>query len=242
MTVHFISDLHLCEEQPHLMALFDHYLKNYTQEIDQLYILGDLFEVWVGDDYQPDWVKLIEQKLCQLKERGVELFFCHGNRDFLIGEAFASRTGISLLQEYQVIKLGRQSALLCHGDSLCTDDLPYQDFRAKVRTQQWQQQFLALPIEQRLAIVNDYRDQSKAATAAKTNDIMDVNQSEVEQAFAKFNVELLIHGHTHRPATHHFNNLQRIVLSDWRDYGQFLQWENGVFQSVYFDCDGPRHI
>lgn len=242
MTTHFISDLHLCEEQPHLVALFEHYLENYTFGIEKLYILGDLFEVWIGDDYQPDWVVAVQQKLKHLSDQGTHIFFCHGNRDFLIGETFAALTGVKLLPEYEVIQLSDQPALVCHGDSLCVDDVAYQEFRSQVRTTKWQQEFLALPAEKRLAIVNDYRAQSKAATAAKTNDIMDVNQNEVKKIFAKYSVDLLIHGHTHRPATHQFNNLQRIVLSDWRDYGQFLEWKNGVFQTVYFDCDGPRHL
>jgi UDP-2,3-diacylglucosamine hydrolase len=240
MPIHFISDLHLCDEQPHLLRLFEYYLDNYVHHAQQLYILGDLFEVWIGDDYQPDWVVQVQQRLHELTQKGTEIFFCHGNRDFLVGETFAQKTGVQLLNEYQIIQLGHQSALICHGDSLCIDDIPYQEFRSQVRQTAWQQQFLALPIEQRLAIVNDYRDQSKAATAAKTSEIMDVNQDQVKRIFHNFNVDILIHGHTHRPAIHSVGEQQRIVLSDWRDYGQFLQWRDGRFLPTYFDLSGER--
>jgi UDP-2,3-diacylglucosamine hydrolase len=238
MTVHFISDLHLCEQQPHLLRLFNHYLEQHAPAAEKLYILGDLFEVWIGDDYQPEWVLKIQQRLADLVEKGTQVYFCHGNRDFLVGEGFAAHTGVKLLDEYQVIQLGNRSALLCHGDTLCTDDAPYQEFRAKVRQREWQNQFLALSIEQRLAIVNDYRDQSKAATATKADEIMDVNSQTVQRTFDTFKVNLMIHGHTHRPAIHQMHNQQRIVLSDWRDYGQFLQWNDNVFQPVYFDLSG----
>lgn len=239
MITHFISDLHLCDEQPQLLRLFAHYLEKYAPQADRLYVLGDLFEVWIGDDYQPQWLLPITQQLNKLVVQGTSIYFCHGNRDFLLGKHYAKQANLKLLPEYSTINLFNHSVLLCHGDTLCTDDTAYQTFRQQVRSEQWQQEFLSLPIEQRLAIVNNYRQQSKQATAEKSQEIMDVNEDEVSITFQQYDVELMIHGHTHRPAihqTHNNNTIQRrVVLSDWRDYGQFLVASDNTLSSYHFD-------
>ncbi|PWK53379.1 UDP-2,3-diacylglucosamine diphosphatase [Pleionea mediterranea] len=239
MITHFISDLHLSDEQPQLLRLFTHYLEQYAPRADRLYILGDLFEVWIGDDYQPQWLMPFTHQLNNLAEQGTSLYFCHGNRDFLLGNNYAKQANLKLLPEYSTIDLFGQSVLLCHGDTLCTDDTAYQDFRQQVRSEQWQQEFLSLPVEQRLAIVNNYRQQSKQATAEKSQEIMDVNADEVSHTFQHNDVEVMIHGHTHRPAIHRTEkdntSLQRIVLSDWRDYGQYLEADSGIISSFHFD-------
>lgn len=237
MTTHFISDLHLTPEQPHLLRLFEYYLSEIAPSADELYILGDLFEVWIGDDYLPQWLKPIENKLAELSKGHSKIFFCHGNRDFLVGNEFSKRTGIQLLDEYATINLGNISALLCHGDSLCTDDIKYIEFRNQVRTKQWQNNFLSLPIEQRLAIVNDYRDQSAKATAEKNVDIMDVKTDTVSQIMQQYQCPILIHGHTHRPNKHESTLFTRMVLSDWYHYGQFLSFDDDTFESIYFNQD-----
>lgn len=236
MIQHFISDLHLCEEQPHLLRLFEVYLERYAPRASHLYILGDLFEVWIGDDYLPDWLIQLTKKMKSLSSSGTQIFFCHGNRDFLLGHQFAQLAGLQLLNEYATIALNDRKVLLCHGDTLCTDDAAYQAFRSEVRTEKWQSEFLSLSIEKRLAIVNQYRQQSKQATAEKTNEIMDVNNSTVNSIFDAHQVQYLIHGHTHRPATHRNNGRYRIVLSDWGQEGQYLEFKDGCLQSFRFDA------
>jgi len=234
MIQHVIADLHLSEEQPHLVRLFDHYLENFATKADTLFILGDLFEVWIGDDYQPEWLNNITQRLRQLSQH-CAIYFCHGNRDFLLGESYAERAGMTLLSEYETTQLLGCKTLLCHGDTLCTDDVAYQEFRQQVRTQQWQSQFLALPIEQRLAIVNDYRAQSKQATAEKNDAIMDVNLNTVAHTVKEYDATLLIHGHTHRPAIHQESFGPRLVVSDWRKHGHFLELSENSATSCYFE-------
>ncbi|NVJ59309.1 MAG: UDP-2,3-diacylglucosamine diphosphatase [Gammaproteobacteria bacterium] len=241
MTCHFISDLHLSSEQPHLLRLFEYYLDNIAPNASEIFILGDLFEVWIGDDYRPEWLQPITQKLKTLNEKKIKVAFCHGNRDFLVGQGFCDDVGIQLMSECTTIQLDGTPTLLCHGDSLCIDDVEYIAFRNQVRTQQWQKEFLSLSIEQRLKIVNDYREQSAQATSEKNEAIMDVNQSMVRKVMQQENCQLLIHGHTHRPAQHEDSEFTRLVLSDWYDYGHFLLFENGHFDSIYFNGDSQVH-
>lgn len=238
--IHFISDLHLSDEQPHLIELFTDYLKKHTNKISKLYMLGDLFEVWIGDDYQPKWIQDILEQLAALNQRGVELYFLHGNRDFMVGKGFMQATGCRLLDDYATVQLGDHKVLLCHGDTLCIDDTAYQTFRKQVRTNQWQSQFLSLPIEQRLAIVADYRKQSKSATAEKQQDIMDVNTHEFIKVMNSFELKHMIHGHTHRPKLHQDQGLFRWVLSDWRELGQFVSFADNTLTAHYFDTSGIK--
>ncbi|MCO7222942.1 UDP-2,3-diacylglucosamine diphosphatase [Pleionea sp. CnH1-48] len=240
MTIHLISDLHLCDDEPHLLQLFQHYLTHHAQQLDQLIILGDFFEVWVGDDHRIEWIESIRQRLLSLTQQGTDVYFCHGNRDFLVGETFAQSANIKLMEEHQPHRIGSTDVLLCHGDSLCTDDDAFMAFRKESRSQAWQHQFLSLPLEQRITIARGYREQSKAAQANKTLDIMDVNQQAVAEVFERFNVNTMIHGHTHRPALHPMGNKQRIVLSDWGKEGNFVSINDSTIRMFYFDTDQLR--
>ncbi len=226
MTTHFISDLHLSENNSQLLQKFHMYINDIAPACDRLFILGDFFEGWIGDDYQPEWINNISSDLKKLSST-CEIYFCHGNRDFLLGKNFAERSGMSLLPEQSVITVDNISLLISHGDEYCTDDIAYQNFKQQVRQNAWQQQFLAQSIEHRLALLSNYRDQSKAATKNKNESIMDVNVEQVEQSFLSFKVNYILHGHTHRPQTHTHKNGIRMVLPDWREHGFYSYLQNG---------------
>lgn len=230
MSTLFISDLHLSGERENISKLFITFLKERASHADALYILGDLFEVWPGDDMiQPDYKESINT-MKQLADSGVPLFVMQGNRDFLMAEQFAEVSGASLIEDPTVIDLYGTATLLMHGDTLCTDDIEYQKFRTMVRDPAWKKDFFALPDEERLAMTTKYRKISKVETAKKTMDIMDVNQQAVEAAMQAENIQQLIHGHTHRPAIHQFTTndkqMKRIVLGDWYEQGSVLVCDN----------------
>lgn len=224
MTTLLISDLHLHPGEPAIVQGFLAYLEREARHADTLYILGDLFEAWIGDDYQGEFEAGILEALKRLSDAGTRLYFMHGNRDFLIGDGFAAATGATLLPDPSVVDLGGEPggerALLMHGDSLCTRDEAYMAFRAKARDPQWQAQILALPVGQRRELAKQIRQQSGQANSNKAEDIMDVTPAEVERAMAEQGVRTLIHGHTHRPDVHRLGvdgqPAQRIVLGDWR--------------------------
>ena len=221
MTTLFISDLHLQPSQPRLLDACLCFLDERARGSDALYILGDLFEAWIGDDDDAVWINDFVAALQQLRASGTALYFMHGNRDFLLGKNFAARCGMQLLSEAIVIDLYGRPALLMHGDTLCTEDKDYLAFRAQVRNPQWQQMALSTPLEQRRQLAAQLRQQSKMAASNKAADIMDVTPAEVARVIAENNVDLLIHGHTHRPARHELivngQPAERIVLGDWRD-------------------------
>ncbi|MCW8900488.1 MAG: UDP-2,3-diacylglucosamine diphosphatase [Gammaproteobacteria bacterium] len=226
MSTLFISDLHLSGEREKITELFIDFLVQRASKADALYILGDLFEVWPGDDMiQPDYKDCIAA-MKQLADSGVPLFVMQGNRDFLMAEQFAEVSGATLIEDPTIIDLYGTPTLLMHGDTLCSDDIEYQKFRTMVRDPCWKADFLSKPSEERLAMTTKYRKISKEETAKKTMDIMDVNQHAVEEAMLKENIQQLIHGHTHRPAIHNFtaNNkkMKRIVLGDWFEQGSVL--------------------
>lgn len=223
----FISDLHLDPSRPQVTGLFLDFLAGEARGAAALYILGDLFEAWIGDDDpEPDHARVIAG-LRALADSGVALYLMHGNRDFLLGEAFAARSGARLLPDSVVIELSGAPALLLHGDTLCTDDRAYQDFRAMVRDPAWQRDFLARPIAERQAIAHQLRETSRAATRDKAEYITDVNADAVARCMREAGVRLLIHGHTHRPAVHGFDldgrPARRIVLGDWYEQGSLLR-------------------
>ncbi len=229
MATLFISDLHLSQERPEITQLFLHFLQGPAREAEALYILGDLFEVWLGDDMVlPDYKAAITE-LKNLSQT-VPLYIMHGNRDFLMRKNFETMTGCQLLEDEVVIDLYGIPTLLMHGDTLCTDDLAYQEFRSMVRNPQWQADLLDKTPEERLALARKLRDISKTETKGKQQNIMDVNQSTVEQAMQKHHVLQLIHGHTHRPAIHDFEMAnqpaKRIVLADWYETGSMLHCDN----------------
>jgi len=235
MTTLFISDLHLSQEQPETIDLFLTFMQKQAVNAEALYILGDLFEVWLGDDMiLPDYQSSIEQ-IHTLVEKGIPVFIMYGNRDFLMREQFESLTGAKIIHEPYLIDLYGTETLLLHGDTLCTDDVEYQKFRAMVRNPEWQDKILATPPAERLALAKKFREMSKTETAQKENDIMDVNQDAVEQAMRNNNVTHLIHGHTHRPDTHHFKideaDATRIVLADWFKTGSYLNVDKDGYET-----------
>nr|WP_310616359.1 UDP-2,3-diacylglucosamine diphosphatase [Pantoea cypripedii] len=220
----FIADLHLCQDEPAITAGFLHFLQREAHQCDALYILGDLFEAWIGDD---DPNPLHQQIAAALKALPVPKYFIHGNRDFLLGQRFAAACGMTLLPEEQVLTLYGQRLLIMHGDTLCTDDEGYQRFRAKVHQRWLQKLFLALPLRLRMRIAARMRANSKQANQHKSLSIMDVNQQAIIEAMTRQQVRLLIHGHTHRPAIHEFvlqgENAQRVVLGAWHQQGSMVQ-------------------
>ena len=221
---YFIADLHLSENRPHLLALFRQFMQEQAPEAEKLYILGDLFDFWIGDDEQSNLISEVQQLIRHLTEKGVPCYFQHGNRDFLIGKKFANACGLTLLPTYQVIDLYGTPTLLCHGDTLCVDDVKYQHYRKKVH-QKWRQWlFLHLPLKVRLNIAEKIRAKSRQDKQLKSTEIMDVNANFVQQMFAQFHVTQMIHGHTHRQKHHEIPpHFHRIVLGDWGETSSLLE-------------------
>lgn len=221
---YFIADLHLSENRPHLLALFRQFMQEHAPEAEKIYILGDLFDFWIGDDEQSDLIREVQQLIRHLTEQGVPCYFQHGNRDFLVGKKFANACGLTLLPTYQVIDLYGTPTLLCHGDTLCVDDVKYQHYRKKVH-QKWRQWlFLHLPLKVRLNIAEKIRAKSRQDKQLKSTEIMDVNADFVQQMFAQFHVTQMIHGHTHRQKHHEIPpHFHRIVLGDWGETSSLLE-------------------
>ena len=216
-----ISDLHLHESRPLISRAFFRFLHTHADNIDALYILGDFFDAWIGDDDDQPLIAEVAQALAQTAASGTQIFLLHGNRDFLIGEQFAKSCHARLIDDNTPIDLYGTPTLLLHGDSLCTADKDYMQFRSMVRDPKWQSEFLAQPLAVRRAIASDLRSKSKAMNSMKAEDILDVTTSEVEASFLKYQTPLMIHGHTHRPARHPYQinqqKCERIVLGDWHD-------------------------
>lgn len=233
MKLLFISDLHLKAERPDITRAFLHFISETASDADALYLLGDIFEAWIGDDLPLPEFEPIIAALRSLSNKGCQLYFQHGNRDFLVGDTFLNKIGASLLNEKQLVNLPLGPALLMHGDQLCTDDKDYQEFRSMVRESTWQSAFLAKPINERIAIAKQLRTASQQRATEKSDDIMDVNPNAVCNALKESNVELLIHGHTHRPAIHYNQTGDstgvRVVLGDWDTQLWYLLCdENGL--------------
>lgn len=228
MNILFISDLHLSEKRPHTTAAFFAFLAEKAAACDQLYILGDFFDAWIGDDDDRPLAEAVAQALKKVAVKGIRIFFQHGNRDFLLGEAYAAHCGMQLLPELHVLEQGGRRYLLAHGDQFCTQDVAYQQFRALVRNPEWQRDFLTKPLLERRAIAEQLRAKSKEANSIKAEDIMDVTPSEIVKALTTNQCETLIHGHTHRPGRHALtlpdgSTAERIVLSDWEENYRFFQ-------------------
>jgi UDP-2,3-diacylglucosamine hydrolase len=236
MTTLFISDLHLDAERPAVTELFGAFMQRQAMAADALYILGDLFEAWVGDDDPSETGAYVAARIREVADAGVPVFFIRGNRDFLLGETFARRAGMRILPDPAVVMLYGKPAILMHGDLLCTSDTAYQAFRAQTRQPAWQAQFLAQPLAARLA----FAAQARAASAAhqgglKRDDkaqfetLTDVAPETVDATLARFGIDTLIHGHTHRPAIHDLTidgrTCRRIVLGDWYEQGSVLRVE-----------------
>ncbi len=223
----FVSDLHLDESRPQITSLFERFLAGEARNAAALYILGDLFETWIGDDDDAALPARVAKALRALADTGVPIFFVAGNRDFLLGAEYAARTGLTLLADSTVHVIASQPTLLMHGDTLCTDDDAYQAFRAQVRDDHWQRAFLAQPLDARRAFAARARVGSRQHTRATPEVLMDVNASAVAAALRAAGVHRLIHGHTHRPAIHRLaldgRPAERIVLGDWYTQGSRLR-------------------
>jgi len=217
----FIADLHLEPEKAIINTLFSKFLTKRARLAKALYILGDLFEVWIGDDEDNPIYQSILLALRQLTDFGVPVFVMHGNRDFLLGQGFMDATACQLIDDPTMVTIEGIPTLLMHGDTLCTLDLDYQAFRQQVRHPLWQQQFLAQSLEQRHILAQQARQHSKIHTATYDEAKMDVTQKSVDALLKKHEIYHLIHGHTHKPAIHHFTvqgrSAQRYVLGDWHE-------------------------
>lgn len=229
MSILVISDLHLDENSPEMATLFLRFLKNEAIKADALYILGDFFEMWIGDDNLTDFNLSIIQALHKATQAGLPIYFMHGNRDFLIGKKFLKATGCQLLPDEYVVNLYSTPTLMMHGDTLCTEDVKYLKFRKKSRNWFMQQLFLLKSLESRRAIAKKYREASKTHTSTSPDYIMDVTPAEVERVMLKHNVQRLIHGHTHRKAVHSWmldeRPMTRTVLGAWHEHGSVLVCE-----------------
>ena len=235
MATLFISDLHLDAARPQITRLFGEFVDTQARGAEALYVLGDLFEAWVGDDDPAETGAFVAQRLKALADSGVPVFFIRGNRDFLLGDAYARRAGMTLLPDPAVLNLHGTPTLLMHGDLLCTDDIAYQQFRTRTRDPRWQAQFLSQPLPARMAFAQQARAASQAhqsglQTLGTMESITDVSPATVEDTFARYGVERIIHGHTHRPAMHRNAHRTRIVLGDWYEQGSVLR----------VDADGMR--
>lgn len=231
MSTLFVSDLHLDAARPHITDLFVQFVNDEAISSNALYILGDLFEAWIGDDVADAAGDRVATAIANLHTRNVPVFFIHGNRDFLLGDAWARRARVTLLADPSLVVIEGQPTLLMHGDTLCSDDIDYQAFRNQVHQPRWQREFLAQSHTERSAFATHARDESRRQTASKQGTIMDVNADAVAAAMRAHKVTRLIHGHTHRPAIHDLDidgvAAQRIVLGDWYDQGSVLRLDAG---------------
>ena len=235
----FISDLHLSEERPAANERFIGFLEGEARSALALYILGDFFEYWIGDDdLEAPFHAVIAGLLRGLTRQGVPVYLMHGNRDFLLGEGFCRATGAVLLPDPSLVDVGGEKTLLVHGDTLCTDDHDYQAWRRVARSEQWQREFLAKPREERRRMILGLRDKSKAVIQAKPAEIMDVNDGAVVDALRAHGVRRLVHGHTHRAGRHEHGvdgrRCERWVLPDWYGRGGYLEIGTGQPRLVQF--------
>ncbi|HEU4353539.1 MAG TPA: UDP-2,3-diacylglucosamine diphosphatase [Burkholderiales bacterium] len=233
----FVSDLHLTEERPEANERFISFIEGKAPDAEALYILGDFFEYWVGDDDLGDpFNAVIGGLLANLTRSGVRLYFMHGNRDFLVGDRFCAATGARLLADPSVHEIQGVKTLLVHGDTLCTDDLEYQAWRRHARDPAFQAEFLARPLAERRQAVLEMREKSRLVVQGKTADIMDVNDDAVREAMRSHDVRRVIHGHTHRPGRHALDvngeRCERWVLPDWYGRGGYIE----------VDRRGPRLV
>ena len=234
MTTLFIADLHLSAERPDITACFLRFMAQETQHIDALYVLGDLFEMWIGDDEDSPFLQQVKQAFKTLTDTGTPCYFIHGNRDFLIGKRFSRETGIILLPEHTVVDLYGTPTLILHGDTLCIGDPAYQRYRKKVHNPIIQWLFARLPLSYRIKVGDKIRSNSGKNNKTKSQSIMDVTQEEVVRVMRDANVTQMIHGHTHRPDIHDLDidgiPAQRIVLGDWYDHGSVLVYNAEGYQ------------
>ncbi|MEH6648442.1 MAG: UDP-2,3-diacylglucosamine diphosphatase [Motiliproteus sp.] len=238
MTTLFISDLHLQIERPHISRAFFDFLNQQAQGAEALYILGDFFNVWLGDDNHTSLSDEVAQRLKQLSQQGTKIYLMHGNRDFLIGHSYCHQAGATLLDDPTVIELYGTPVLLMHGDSLCLQDISYQRYRKIIRSRFISALQHIIPLSLRLRIAGSIQGKSKKAKIYKSAQIMDVTPDEVNRQFQQHSLTSMVHGHTHRPAIHQDQQQQRIVLGDWEQQGWYLSWHpDGSHQLLSFDID-----
>jgi len=229
----FVSDVHLCESRPQITQAFVNFLSTTAMSAQAVYILGDLFEYWAGDDAIPEGSHHnVVDALKRLVNSGVAVYLLHGNRDFLLGEDFAFSTGIKILSDPSLITLYKKSVLISHGDELCTDDVEYQNFRREVRGDSWKKSFLDQPLDMRIKTIEELRRKSEQEKSAKSMQIMDVNSDAVEALLMQYDFpQIFIHGHTHRPHRHllklNGHSCERWVLGDWYEQGSYIQLDSG---------------
>lgn len=238
MSVLFISDLHLEAERPDITRAFLHFLSTRARTAEALYILGDFFEAWIGDDGMDEFQHAIARALRELSDSGTRIYLMHGNRDFLIGQAFCREAGCTLLRDPSLIDLGGEKILLMHGDSLCTLDVAYMKLRRWLRNPLSLFILRHLPLATRYNLARKLRKESRAQTRMKASEIVDVTPSEVEKIMRDKGVRILIHGHTHRPAVHELEidgrPARRIVLGDWDSQGWALEADSQGLQQAPF--------
>jgi UDP-2,3-diacylglucosamine hydrolase len=229
MLRYYVADLHLDSKRPDITRAFAIFLREKAAHADELYLLGDIFEAWIGDDVQPAYLNAIFAELRSLSASGTRVYFQHGNRDFLVGEALAKQLGLQLLDDLHRINTIHGKTLLLHGDQLCMDDQDYQAFRTLVRKPEWQAEFLAKPVSERLEIARQLRAASREQGAMKAAEITDVTPTAVSEMMNREKAALMIHGHTHRPGIHRQQNQNdgvRIVLGDWDSHGWYLEQDD----------------
>ena len=227
MSAIFISDLHVDESRPHVLAGLKHLVETDAVQVDAMYILGDLAEVWVGDDDDGEIAQALRETLATASER-CAMHVMHGNRDFLLGQRFAAETGATLLDDPALVDIDGERVLLAHGDAYCTGDEQYQRMRSLFRSPEWQADVLASSLAERRALAAGLRAKSIAANENKADNIMDVDAAAIDAALREADARLLVHGHTHRPGIHLLPEQRyRIVLGDWNRCGWKLLLENG---------------
>ena len=231
----FISDIHLTQNNELIKNSFFSFLDNFPEEVNNLFIVGDLFDLWIGDDVRNELVEDLHLKLRKITNNKKNIFFFHGNRDFLVGESFCKTSNIKLIYEPTVFEFFGYKTLILHGDQLCTEDLDYQNFCKIVRNEQWQSEFLSLSIPERLKIAQNVRKESSVSLANKDDYITDVADRTVLKYFEKYRVTHMIHGHTHRPKIHLVeNNFSRLVIPDWNNnyWGYISSSQNGFAHNL----------
>jgi UDP-2,3-diacylglucosamine hydrolase len=229
----FISDLHLSEATPQIEQGLYRFLEE-KGDVDRLFLLGDIFEAWIGDDDDSEIAMRFADAMKKLADRGTAIFFMRGNRDFLVGEPYLKQFNAELLGDTAEISVAGSPALLMHGDLLCTDDVDYMAFRALAHNPDWQAEMLAKPLTERRELAKHLRAMSKEAASNKAEDIMDVNQDAVANTMQEHQVKRLIHGHTHRPCRHAMRDSERVVLGDWNTTGWYLLERDEMLELVEF--------
>lgn len=229
----FISDLHLSEATPQIEQGLYRFLEE-KGDVDRLFLLGDIFEAWIGDDDDSEIAMRFADAMKKLADRGTAIFFMRGNRDFLVGEPYLKQFNAELLGDTAEISVAGSPALIMHGDLLCTDDVDYMAFRALAHNPDWQAEMLAKPLSERRELAKHLRAMSKEAASNKAEDIMDVNQDAVANTMQEHQVKRLIHGHTHRPCRHAMRDSERVVLGDWNTTGWYLLERDEMLELVEF--------